>query len=297
MPAHARQVVLELSELDLELPLGRDGVLGEDVEDQLGAVDDASGKCILERSLLDGIELVVDEQHLRAMIRVRGLQLLELPLADVAAGVGVRAALDRLRDRLDPGGARELAQLAELAFRVGSLGQHSEQQPALWLRAVPELGLACRHRPKYAPLFVRKAGIRRSGFPAARIPRLRRRQIPEGVACGAATTVAGAKRRGGGRLAAVGTLADRLAERTLELVDIPSESLHEAEVRDTLRAAVPRGVRRGVRRRRGVSLGARRDGSASRCSCSPATTTPSPPRGTSPVASRTAPCTAAARAT
>ena len=38
--AHARQVVLELRELDLELALGADGVLGEDVEDQLRAVDD-----------------------------------------------------------------------------------------------------------------------------------------------------------------------------------------------------------------------------------------------------------------
>ena len=39
--AHARQVVLELRELDLELALGADGVLREDVEDQLRAVDDA----------------------------------------------------------------------------------------------------------------------------------------------------------------------------------------------------------------------------------------------------------------
>jgi len=37
----------------------------------------------------------------------------------------------------------------------------------------------------------------------------------------------------------VNSLADRLAERTLELVDIPSESLHEAEIRERLRAAVP----------------------------------------------------------
>jgi succinyl-diaminopimelate desuccinylase len=37
----------------------------------------------------------------------------------------------------------------------------------------------------------------------------------------------------------VDPLADRLAERTLELVDIPSESLHEADVREHLRAAVP----------------------------------------------------------
>ena len=41
MPAHARQVVLELRELDLELPLGAHGVLGEDVEDQLRPVDHA----------------------------------------------------------------------------------------------------------------------------------------------------------------------------------------------------------------------------------------------------------------
>ena len=34
-------------------------------------------------------------------------------------------------------------------------------------------------------------------------------------------------------------LADRLAERTLELVDIASESLHEAEIRERLRALVP----------------------------------------------------------
>ena len=37
----------------------------------------------------------------------------------------------------------------------------------------------------------------------------------------------------------MGSLADRLAARTLELVDIPSESLYEAEIREHLRAAVP----------------------------------------------------------
>ena len=35
------------------------------------------------------------------------------------------------------------------------------------------------------------------------------------------------------------TLADRLAERTLELVDIPSESLHEETIRERLRSLVP----------------------------------------------------------
>ena len=42
-----------------------------------------------------------------------------------------------------------------------------------------------------------------------------------------------------GRLAAVSSLGDRLARRTLELVDIPSESLHEAAIRERLRSLVP----------------------------------------------------------
>jgi succinyl-diaminopimelate desuccinylase len=37
----------------------------------------------------------------------------------------------------------------------------------------------------------------------------------------------------------VSALADRLAERTLELVDIPSQSLHEEAIRERLRALVP----------------------------------------------------------
>ena len=48
--AHAREVVLELRELHLELSLGRASVLREDVEDQLRPVDDACGKRVLEDS-------------------------------------------------------------------------------------------------------------------------------------------------------------------------------------------------------------------------------------------------------
>jgi hypothetical protein len=37
---HARQEVAQLGELDLQLAVGGGGVLGEDVEDEGGAVDD-----------------------------------------------------------------------------------------------------------------------------------------------------------------------------------------------------------------------------------------------------------------
>ena len=64
--AHARQVVLELRELDLELALGAPRVLREDVEDQLGPVDDTQLERVLEASLLARVEVVVDDQRLGA---------------------------------------------------------------------------------------------------------------------------------------------------------------------------------------------------------------------------------------
>ena len=77
---HARQVVLELRELDLELALGRDGVLREDVEDQLRPVDDAGRQGVLERALLRRLQLVVDEQHLGAASPYAALSSSSLPL-------------------------------------------------------------------------------------------------------------------------------------------------------------------------------------------------------------------------
>ena len=73
---HAREVVLELRQLDPELALGRDGVLGEDVEDQLRAVDDARLR-VLE-PLLRRRQLAVDDEYLGTGGREGGLQLLEL---------------------------------------------------------------------------------------------------------------------------------------------------------------------------------------------------------------------------
>ena len=129
--AHAREVVLELRELDLELALGADGVLGEDVEDQLRPVDDARRERVLERPLLGRRELVVDEQHVGPRVPVRRLQLLELPLADVEARGPGRPVLDERRHRLDACGACELPQLGELLLGVRRRVEHGEHEPAL----------------------------------------------------------------------------------------------------------------------------------------------------------------------
>src|SRR5207237_3209442 len=57
--AHAREVVLELRELDLELALGAHGMVGEDVEDHGSAVEHGHADLLLEVALLPRHELVV----------------------------------------------------------------------------------------------------------------------------------------------------------------------------------------------------------------------------------------------
>jgi len=112
--SHARQVVLELGQFDLELALGGDRVLGEDVENELGAIDDPRFQRVLETALLRRSELVVDDQHLGVRLCEGGYQLLQLALADVRSRIGVRPVLDELADRLQARCAGQLVQLGEL---------------------------------------------------------------------------------------------------------------------------------------------------------------------------------------
>ena len=91
--AHARQVVLELRDFHLELALGAHRMLGEDVEDQLGAIDDARLERVFQGALLRRRELVVDEQHLGPGALVGLLELVELAFPDIGARVRLAPVL------------------------------------------------------------------------------------------------------------------------------------------------------------------------------------------------------------
>jgi len=186
--AHPRQVVLELCELDLELSFGAHRVLGEDVEDQLRAVDDAGLELILEQTLLRGRQLVVDDQDLRARVPVRLPELVELPFADVRARVGLGAVLDEPGDGLDARRAAELLQLGELVVGVDALSEDGQDKAALGLEARRRIGLSRRHM----------VVIMTSAVP-----------VPD------------------------------LAARTLQLVDVLSESRREAELVALVRRLAP----------------------------------------------------------
>jgi hypothetical protein len=142
---HARQVVLELRELDLELALGAPGVLGEDVEDQLRPVDDPRGERVLELALLSRGEVVVDEERLGTRLLERARELGQLPLADVGPLIRPGALLEDLADRLHARGPRQLAKLAELLRGIDVRPQHGDDETPLGLHGLSRVRLALVH--------------------------------------------------------------------------------------------------------------------------------------------------------
>jgi hypothetical protein len=112
-PPHAGEVVLELGELDLELALGRVGVVGKDVEDHRSPVDHRHPQCRLQVALLARGKLVVAGHQVGVTGGDRLFQLAQLAGAEVAIGVGLRPLLDHVAGRGDTGGAKQLLELRQ----------------------------------------------------------------------------------------------------------------------------------------------------------------------------------------
>ena len=112
-PGQARQLVLELGELDLEPALVGLRVQGEDVEDQPAAVDDLDVEQALERLLLAGRQLVVGDEEVEAGLALGRDELLGLALADVPVGVDVAAVLPLGADHVGAGGVGQAGELGE----------------------------------------------------------------------------------------------------------------------------------------------------------------------------------------
>ena len=121
---HPRQVVLELGQLDLQLALGRVGVVGEDVEDDRGAVDHRHAQGGLEIALLPGRKLVVAGDQVRVAGGDLLLHLGQLAAAEVAVGVGLGALLDAPR----PPSRRRRCAAAPSARRAGRRPLHPRRR-------------------------------------------------------------------------------------------------------------------------------------------------------------------------
>jgi hypothetical protein len=129
-PGQSRVRVLHLRQLDLQLRLVRLGARGEDVEDQLRAVQhlDAALVAVAARRLVDdllqradltGRKVVVEDDDVRLLLLGQPGDLLGLTAADVRAGIDAVALLEDLADDFRAGGVGEGAELAERVARVG----------------------------------------------------------------------------------------------------------------------------------------------------------------------------------
>ena len=111
--AEARQGVLELRELDLELAVRALGALREDVEDELRAVDDLEIALLGDRRGLRGREIAIEDEDLRVELHGADDDLVELALAEHELRVDALAHLEDGVDDLDARRVRELAELAD----------------------------------------------------------------------------------------------------------------------------------------------------------------------------------------
>ena len=124
---------MHLGERDLRLALPAARVLGEDVEDQPGAVDDLDLDDVLELAQLTRAELTVADHGVGAVLDDHIAQLARLTGADVGRRVGLVAAL---HEPVDDDRARGLGQpreLLEAALGVvqRALGPDADQHHAL----------------------------------------------------------------------------------------------------------------------------------------------------------------------
>ena len=126
---HAGHVVFELGQLDLQLALGRVGVVGEDVEDHRGAVDHRDAERRLQVALLARQQLVVAGDEVGVVGGDLRFQLFQPAAAEVAVGVRFGSLLGREADGGDARGAQQLLQLGQRLAVLAAVDDADRERP------------------------------------------------------------------------------------------------------------------------------------------------------------------------
>jgi hypothetical protein len=99
-PGQPRKHVFELRKFDLQLALTSAGVPREDIEDQLGAINNAGVNNALDIALLRRREIVVEQNNVGGNRGRRARDLFELSFADQCGRVGSVLALGKFSGNL-----------------------------------------------------------------------------------------------------------------------------------------------------------------------------------------------------
>lgn len=111
--SQSRQQVFQLGQFDLDAPLAGLRPLGEEVEDQLGAVDDLEIGRRIDRPDLRRGQLPIEDDHIGSQLERADDDLLELALADECSGVECGTSLEDLVEDDQSTGVGQLDQLVE----------------------------------------------------------------------------------------------------------------------------------------------------------------------------------------
>jgi len=126
----ARGQVLQLGQFHLQLALVALGALGEDVEDQAGAIDDAAVQAAFEVTLLGRRQGVVEDDDVGIVDGRRLGDFVGLAAADKIGRIGGGAFCGDRGDRLRAGRARQQGELFETGAEVDSAKIDADQRGA-----------------------------------------------------------------------------------------------------------------------------------------------------------------------
>ena len=156
---------MHLGQFDLCLALPAGGVLGEDVQDQRGAVDDFDLDDLLEGVQLGGAEFTFANDGVGTGRDHDLAQFLGLPRPDVGGRIGLVAPLDHAFENLRAGRLGQGGQFSQagVGVRGRPLGPHPDQHNAfqpklsvLDLGDVGELGRQAGHAAQRGAVFERQ---------------------------------------------------------------------------------------------------------------------------------------------
>ncbi len=117
-------------------------MLGENVEDQLGTVDDPQIQALSQVSGLGGGEILVEDHQVHARLEAADHQIPELSLSHHEPAVYPGAVLDDHVDDVDPGRAGQLLELCDGVLEIVGLAsrRHRDQDRALPVADASGLG-------------------------------------------------------------------------------------------------------------------------------------------------------------
>ena len=144
----ARQLVLELGQLDLEAAFVGPRVLGEDVEDQAAPIEHLDAQQALERLLLVGLSSSSAMSSVKPVSCLARDELLGLALAHVPVGIDVAPVLPLGADHFRAGRVGQAGQLGRATPRPSSprpAGVDRDQEGTLERRRELDQPAACVH--------------------------------------------------------------------------------------------------------------------------------------------------------